>query len=75
MTDSGEPESYAEAMEDEHKKEWVYTVQDEMKSLYENNTFELVKRPKGKPALKNRWVYRVEQDEHTSLDRHLTSYG
>ena len=70
LTDSGEPESYAEAMEDEHKKEWVYAMQDEMKSLYENNTFELVKLPKGKRALKNRWVYRVKQDEHTSQPRY-----
>ena len=66
MTDSGEPKSYAEAMEDDHNKEWVYVIQDEMKSLYENITFELKKLSKGKQALKNMWVYRVKQDEHTS---------
>ncbi|GJU84542.1 putative RNA-directed DNA polymerase [Tanacetum coccineum] len=52
LTDGGEPECYAEAMEDEHKKEWFDAMQDEMKSLYENNTFELTKLPKGKRALK-----------------------
>ena len=41
-------------MEDEHKKEWVEAMQDEMTSLHENNTFELVKLPKGKKALKNK---------------------
>ena len=41
-------------------------MHDEMKSLYENNTFELVKLPKGKKALKNMWVYRVKQEEHAS---------
>nr|GEW40079.1 retrovirus-related Pol polyprotein from transposon TNT 1-94 [Tanacetum cinerariifolium] len=34
-------------MEDEHKKEWFEAMQDEMNSLHENNTFELVKLPKG----------------------------
>ena len=45
-------------------------MQDEMKSLHENNTFELVKLPKGKRALKNRWVYGVKQEEHTSQPRY-----
>ncbi|KAD5961373.1 hypothetical protein E3N88_12846 [Mikania micrantha] len=59
-----------EAMEDEHKREWVEAMQDEMNSLYENNTFELVKLPKGKRALKNKWVYKLKTEEHTSRPRY-----
>ena len=70
LTDGGEPECYAEAMEDEHKSEWVDAMQDEMKSLHDNHTFELVKLPKGKRALTNRWIYRVKQEEHTSQPRY-----
>ena len=70
LTDGGEPESYEEAMEDENKMKWVDAMQDEMKSLHENHSFELVKLPKGKRALKNRWVYRVKQEEHTSQPRY-----
>ncbi|KAK0597554.1 hypothetical protein LWI29_026462 [Acer saccharum] len=57
-------------MEAEHKKEWVDAMQDEMKSLHENHTFELVKLPKGKRALKNKWVYRVKQEQHTTQPRY-----
>ncbi|KAD3066699.1 hypothetical protein E3N88_34579 [Mikania micrantha] len=57
-------------MEDEHKIEWVEAMQDEMNSLYENNTFELVKLPKGKRALKNKWVYKLKTEEHTSRPRY-----
>ncbi|GJX83280.1 putative RNA-directed DNA polymerase [Tanacetum coccineum] len=39
LTNGGEPECYAEAIEDEHKKEWFETMEDEMNSLHENNTF------------------------------------
>ena len=60
LTNEGEPECYVQAMEDEHKKQWVDVMQDDMKSLYENNTFELVKLPGGKKALKNMWVYKVK---------------
>ncbi|GJT46217.1 retrovirus-related pol polyprotein from transposon TNT 1-94 [Tanacetum coccineum] len=49
--------------QDEHKKEWFNAMQDEMKSLYENNTFELTKLPKGKRALKNKWVYKLKTEE------------
>jgi ATP-binding cassette subfamily B (MDR/TAP) protein 1 len=41
-----------------------------MKSLHENHTFELVKLPKGKRALKNKWVFRLKIDEHCSRPRY-----
>ncbi|KAD2393643.1 hypothetical protein E3N88_40620 [Mikania micrantha] len=70
LTDGGEPECNAEAMEDEQKREWVEAMQDEMNSLYENHTFELVKLPKGKRTLKNKWVYKLKTEEHTSRPRY-----
>ena len=57
-------------MSDENKEEWLEAMQDEMNSLYENDTFELVNLPKGKKALKNKWVYRVKTEENTSHPRY-----
>ena len=37
---------------------------DEMKSVHEKKTFELVKLPEGKRALKNKWVFRIKHEEH-----------
>jgi gluconate kinase len=54
MTDAGEPSCYEEAMSDEHKNQWLEAMKDEMSSLHENNTIELVKLPKVKKALKNK---------------------
>nr|GEV77481.1 retrovirus-related Pol polyprotein from transposon TNT 1-94 [Tanacetum cinerariifolium] len=70
LTDGGEPKCYAEAMEDELKKGWFEAMQDEMSSLHENDTFELVKLPKGKRALKNKWVFKLKTEEHTSRLRY-----
>jgi len=69
LTDGGEPDSFEEAIDDEHKEKWIEAMQDEMKSLHENKTFELVKLPKGKRALKNKWVFKMKHDEHNSLPR------
>ena len=42
-------------MQDEHKEDWFEVMHDEMKSLHENHTYDLVKLPKGKKALRF-WV-------------------
>ena len=39
LTDVGEPESYQEVM----AHEWLKAMQEELKSLHENHTYELVK--------------------------------
>ena len=40
-------------------------MEDEMKYLYENKTFELMKLPKDNRALKNKWVFRIKHEEHS----------
>ncbi|KAG8493315.1 hypothetical protein CXB51_010698 [Gossypium anomalum] len=70
LTDGGEPECYEEAIESECKDQWVEAMKDELQSLHENHTFELVKLPKGKRALKHQWVYRLKQEEKSSSPRY-----
>ncbi|KAL3835280.1 hypothetical protein ACJIZ3_003671 [Penstemon smallii] len=64
LTDGGEPNCFEEAMESEDKEKWLSAMKEEMKSLHDNATFELTTLPKGKKALKNKWVYRVKQEEN-----------
>ena len=45
LTDGGEPEIYQEAILHESKKEWVKAMQEEVRSLLENHTYDLVKLP------------------------------
>ena len=56
MTDIGEPEGYDEVILDTHRYRWVEDMEDEMKSLHENGTYELVDLPKGKKDLTNKWI-------------------
>ena len=46
FTNEGEPECYDEAIADEHKEKWQSAMQDEMDSLHENYTYDLVELPK-----------------------------
>ena len=60
LIDRGELECFEETIESEEKQKWLEAMQDEMKSLHENHTYDLVKLPKGKRALENRWIFRVK---------------
>ena len=70
LTNEGEPQSYEEAINDIHKEEWRRVMQEEMQSLHENNTYELVDLPKGRRALKNKWVYRIKTEGSKSKPRY-----
>jgi hypothetical protein len=61
--DSGELECYEEAMRVETKKKWKKGMKEEMDSLINNQTCDLVKFPIGKIALHNKWVYKLKEED------------
>jgi len=46
LKDSGEPQNFSEAMESFEKGEWIKVMEEEMNSLHENHTYDLVDLPK-----------------------------
>jgi hypothetical protein len=52
LIDSGELESYEEAMQVDTKKKWEQGMKEEMDSLVNNQTWDLVQFPAGKRALR-----------------------
>ena len=60
LTDEGEPESFEEAKNDTHNQKWLSAMQEEMDSLHENHTYELIELPRGKKALRNKWVFKLK---------------
>ncbi|KAH9298835.1 hypothetical protein KI387_030517, partial [Taxus chinensis] len=56
-------ESFDEAMQVDANKKWEQAMDEEHKSLMENQTWDLVNLPEGKRALQNKWVYRVKDEE------------
>ena len=54
LIDSGEPESYKKALQDENSNKWELGMKDEMDSLLGNQTWDLTELPKGKKFLHNK---------------------
>jgi len=61
-----EPATYAEAAQDAR---WVDAMQNEIKALEDNKTWELVDLPKNKKAIGCRWVYKVKYNADGGVER------
>ena len=51
------PSTFREAEISSESKMWKEAMNEEMKSLYKNDTWELTRLPKGKKAIGCKWVY------------------
>jgi hypothetical protein len=63
LIDSGELESYEEATQVDTKKKWEQGMKEEMDSLVNNHTWDLVQLPTRKRALWNKWVYKLKEED------------
>eukprot|EP00253_Pinus_taeda_P034205 PITA_34205 len=50
-------------MQVESRKKWELAMEEEMDSLMHNQTWDLVRLPAGKTTLKNKWVYRLKEED------------
>jgi hypothetical protein len=64
-----EPATYVDAMQSSDREKWQVAMDDEMNSLLQNHTWELVEKPCDRAVIKNRWVYRVKTNVDGSVDR------
>lgn len=61
------PGSFREAMSGPNVKEWKQAIQEEMESHIKNQTWTLQKLPKGRRALKNKWVLALKERSDGSI--------
>ena len=67
ITDEGQPENFQEVHTHADKVSWMKAMQEEMHSLLKNDTYELVELPKGRKALRNKWVFKLKKDSDGKL--------
>jgi hypothetical protein len=56
-----------EALRGEHRNEWTKAMNGEMKSLQDNNTWELVKMPPDRKTLGCKWVFAGKRDQDGNI--------
>ncbi|CAH2092873.1 unnamed protein product [Euphydryas editha] len=65
-----EPSTYEEAVSGPNRSEWLSAMQEEYRSLLENNVWQLVDRPNNVNIIKCKWVYKLKTDSVGNLIRY-----
>lgn len=63
------PTTYREAVNSKEKVDWEKAMNSEIKSLQENQTWELSTLPKENKAIPCKWVYRVKTNADGSIEK------
>ena len=59
-----EPKTLKQAMSCVDADKWKKAMEDEIKSINQNKTWDLVKLPKNKRAIGCKWVYKLKRDDN-----------
>jgi hypothetical protein len=65
-----DPNSYNQAISSPHKTEWNKAMEAELATLNQFETWNLVPRPKNKPILKGRWVYKTKLNANNTIQKY-----
>ena len=65
-----EPKTYKEAVTGAHSEEWKLAIKEELNSLTENQTWEVVETPRNRKSVGSKWVFRIKKDSHGNIVRY-----
>jgi hypothetical protein len=69
-----EPRTYREAVGGDGGKQWELSMEDEVNSLVENKTWDLVDRPKDRAVLTGKWVYKHKRGPNGEILRYKSRW-
>ena len=64
-----DPVSYAQAIKGPDSDKWVDAMKDELKSMSDNQVWEIVQLPPGHKAIGCKWVYKTKRDSKGDVER------
>lgn len=70
LLDVDEPRTFKEAMRSSHSTQWRDAVDEELRSLDKNKTWQLVELPTGKRVIESKWVFKLKKKADGSIDRY-----
>jgi len=71
--DTFEPTSIREAITCAESDKWIVAMNEEMKSLQKNETWDLVKLPEGRRTVGCKWVYKKKVGRTNSMSSEFGS--
>ena len=65
-----EPQTYQQAVTSPDSQQWLEAINAEYKSLTDNETWELVERPRDRKLVSCKWVFKVKRNADGTVDRY-----
>jgi hypothetical protein len=66
----GDPTSFEEAMSRPNASKWLEAMEDEIKSMSTNRTWDLEEIPKGAKTIGCKWVYKIKYDSKGNIEKY-----
>lgn len=64
-----DPYTYLEALQSSDAAQWIHAMTEEIHSLKENKTWELVRLPDGRQAIQCKWVFKTKYLPNGNIDK------
>jgi transposase InsO family protein len=65
-----EPRTYRQAVNSTNAEKWIEVMNEELKSIEDSGTWEVVNPPLGRNVIGSKWVFKVKLDNEGKLIRH-----
>jgi hypothetical protein len=66
----GDPPTFADALRRPDSKEWLKSMEDEMQSIQDNDTWTLCDLPPGRKCIGTKWVFKTKRDGNNNFLRY-----
>jgi hypothetical protein len=65
-----EPQTWEEMMKSPDKDKWIEAVNKEINSITSMETWSEVPKPKDKPIIKSKWIFKIKYNSNGTIDRY-----
>nr|GEU47645.1 hypothetical protein [Tanacetum cinerariifolium] len=72
LTKEREPSTLQEALNNPDASFWKVEMQEEIKTLHKNKTWELMSLPRGRKPIRNKWVYKIKKNSDHQVESYRT---
>jgi len=70
VNETFEPQTYKQAISGLEKEKWKDAMDDEIRSLKQNNTWKLTDLPAGRKPINCKWIYKIKQNAEGTIQRY-----
>ena len=64
-----DPINLKEALSSSNSQKWIDAMKDELKSMKDNDVWDLVELPKDTKPISNKWIFKTKKDSKGNIER------